>query len=53
MRYICIILLAWTIGYILPQFNTVLQAVVGLLFISAVVLCVLYYIHTRITAIRL
>ena len=53
MKYICTILIAWTIGYTLPQFTTVFQAVVALAFISAVVLCVAYYIHTRITAIRL
>ena len=53
MKYICTILFAWTIGYILPQFTLGFQAVVGLLFVGAVVLCVLYYIHTRITAIRL
>ncbi|PPK85626.1 hypothetical protein CLV84_2529 [Neolewinella xylanilytica] len=40
-------------GYLLPLFTTLLQALLAMLFICLVVLCVAYYIHTRITAIRL
>ena len=53
MKYLCTILFAFTLGYILPQFQTFFQAAVAVIFLALVVLCVLYYIHTRITAIRL
>ena len=53
MKYLFTVLLAFTLGYILPLFATVLQAIVALFFVGAVVLCVMYFIHTRITAIRL
>ena len=53
MKYIFTILLAWTLGYILPMFASVMQALVAMTFVGLVVLCVMYYIHTRITAVRL
>ncbi len=53
MKYLFIILAAWTIGYILPLLATFLQAAIAVVFVGLVVLCVMYYIHTRITAIRL
>ena len=53
MKYLFTVLLAFTLGYILPLFATVFQAALAFLFVAAVVLCVLYFIHTRINAIRL
>lgn len=53
MKYLFLVSLCWTIGFILPQLTTSLQVIAGLFFVALVVLCVLYYIDTRINAVRL
>lgn len=53
MKYLFLVLLCWTIGFILPQFATALQVVAAMIFVVLVVLCVFYFIDTRVNAVRL
>ena len=53
MKYIFLIMLCWTVGFVLPQLTATLQWVGASLFVLAIVLCVIYYIDTRINPVRL
>ncbi|WP_168797549.1 hypothetical protein [Neolewinella litorea] len=53
MKYLFLVMLCWSIGFILPQLATSLQVVAGLVFVGLVVICVMYFIDTRINAVRL
>lgn len=53
MKYLFLIPLCWTLGFILPLLATSLQVIAAVIFLALVVLCVFYFIDTRINAIRL
>ena len=53
MKYLFLILLSWAIGFMLPLFTATLQWIIAVVATLSVVLCVAYYIETRINAIRL
>lgn len=53
MKYLFLVTLCWTVGFVLPQLATTLQVVGAMFFVALVVICVFYFIDTRINAIRL
>lgn len=53
MKYLFLVILCWAIGFLLPIFTATLQWIIALIAIISVVICVYYYIDTRINAIRL
>ncbi len=53
MKYLFLITLCWTVGFILPQLTAALQWAGAFVFVGGIVICVLYYIDTRINAVRL
>ena len=53
MKYTFLALVSWVIGFMLPFFAAVLQWIIAVLAVCCIVVCVYYYIDTRINAIRL
>lgn len=53
MKYIFLIVLFWTFGFLLPVLGAVLQLLAAFFFVLMVVAAVMYYIETRINTIRL
>jgi hypothetical protein len=53
MKYIFLLLLSWSIGFALPLLGPIGQLAALLLLVFAVVVAVMYYIDTRINAVRI
>lgn len=53
MKYAFLAILSWVIGFLLPYFAVAMQWAVAVLAVCCIVVCVYYYIDTRINAIRL
>lgn len=53
MKYLFLIVLSFSVGFILPLLAAGLQWVLSLALFVVTICCVMYYIETRINAVRL
>jgi hypothetical protein len=53
MKLLFLILLCWSVGFVLPLLTAALQLIIAVVAVLLLVACVFYYIDTRVNAVRL